>query len=343
MQELPKAWRSAMALAISFSLAANVARADIPPGGTHGVSKSWPAARATATNFSPFVGDHIRNLTPDQQGGLWFSDAGTLEHVDRSGAMRNYVITQEWLWYPMGITRDTTGRLWFSLGQSGRIGMLDKLGRVQTQKLVARANFPDIRDIAFDRQGVLWFNDFGRRSVGRRTAQGRVKEIPVPGGAYPLGLTICNSKMWVVAKGNGGDALYTVRGDLRSLQPARTWRNSGNLTIACDARGVLWYAHSPYQDSAVEGSVDRENAVHEEATRFRYEQVHGGWNGSIWFTGFDSSEHLILETMVDKHRVERTLPILLTVFGDQFTTTADGAAWLTVRYPHSLVRVRFDH
>lgn len=102
-----------------------------------------------------------------------------------------------------------------------------------------RKNFPDIRGIAFDADGALWFEDLGRHSVGRRTKAGGVDEIPIPGDAFPVAFAFCNSKAWIMAEATGiqkagdyGTSLYFVEDDIRALRLARVWQSEGLSSLA---------------------------------------------------------------------------------------------------------------
>jgi hypothetical protein len=339
-----------------------VSRADIPLPGTHGSPKRWQIG-ITVTNFSPFAFDGpIVALTPDKRGGVWFGLGRTLEHIDATGKMQNFEASSEWLWQIGGIAYDPSGRLWFSLGQSGRVGTIDSHGRLQTRILVARDDFPDIRTIAFDAKGTLWFQDVGRRSIGRRLVDGSVREIPLPDKGYlnPLStgdLTICNSQIWIAASSNhlraDGSysappyvALYAVQGDLHALRRVHTWTHEGHSSIACDSQGNLWFTHaSSTVWASLAGFIDRRNGVHEQRVDDQYQRVFAGWNGSIWFAGYDSRQRLwstprfLLTRQIGDHTVEWMLPI--RAYTGSLTTTADGTVWLSVIYPHSVVRLKF--
>jgi len=338
-------------LMIVAALYGGVARAKIPPPGTHGVSKYWTEADADVTNFSPFAFNAaIGALTPGKHGGIWFGLGQTLEHIDRRGHMRNYQVSNEWLWEVSGISYDGSGHLWFSLGQSGRIGTIDAHGETHTEVLVARRYFSDIRAIEFDSLGTLWFQDVGRRSVGRRTRSGHVKEIPVPRGDYPTSLEICNSRVWVAARGRQSNAIYFVRGNLHSLQRVKIQLPSGIVSIACDAQGTLWFADAAYQALSTVGYIDRRGLVHVQTSFLFDERVHHGYRGSIWFSGFSAmserdwtSSRLVLMHVSHGHQKAVTLPIGFAAFQNSLATTSDHALWLGLSFPESIVRLSFRH
>jgi len=353
----------ASAILLASLALTRVSRADVPPPGTHGAPKRWQIG-VTVTNFSPFAFDGpIVGLTPDKRGGVWFGLGRTLEHIDATGRMQNYEVSREPLWRIGGIAYDPSGHLWFSLGQSGRVGTVDSNGRLQTRILVARNDFPDVRSIAFDAQGTLWFQDVGRRSIGRRLADGSAREIPIPDNGYsnPLRtgeLTICNSQIWIAANNNhiradgsrgatpAYDAIYAVQGDLHALRRIHTWFHEGYSSIACDSHGNLWFTHVPYIWASLAGFIDRSNAVHEREVDDQYQRVYAGWNGSLWFAGYDSKQlawstrRFLLSHEIGDRTVEWLLPIPAST--GSLTTTADGSVWLGVVYPHSVVRLRFQ-
>lgn len=339
-----------VAVALLASAMSVPSLASIPAPGTHGVSKIWPAIRATAINFSPFSFDaHIVALSPDGSGGVWFGLGETLEHIDRFGAMHNYDTRQSWLWQISGLARDPAGRLWFSLGQSGRIGTFDNHGALQTRIVVARKFFPDIHQIIFGGDGTLWFQDFGRLAVGERTPNGRLREMPLPDGGTPSAIARCDHKLWIATSGRAYDAIYTVTGNLRSLHRVAMLRRPGRISIACSLAGNLWFAHVPSQDNTTSsGYIDARGVVHAYGVGLQSGTVHRGGDGSIWFAGFRASSprewtsaRLVLIRLAPKHDHAWTLPVPFDAFDDSLTSSG-GAVWLSCNNPDSVLKVTFE-
>ncbi len=145
----------------------------LPPGQHAAHAKYWPRLQRWVTNFTP-LSFHlgITNLTPGFERDLWFSVGEALEHIDRNGRMTQYRMPYS-LWRISGIARGPDGRIWFSAGQSGRIGTVDRAGKLRMEQLVPRRHFPDIRELVVTPSGDLWFSDFGRASIGHRTPNHR--------------------------------------------------------------------------------------------------------------------------------------------------------------------------
>lgn len=198
--------------------------AAIPFPGQHSEHpKYWAAVHRWVTNYSPYsYSGRISALTGDGKGGVWFGINSSLEHIDAGGRMSQYVMP-EWLWEIYGFARDGTGRLWFSLGQSGRIGTIRSDGSLQTRVVVPRRFFPDIRDIAFDADGALWFTDFGRRSVGVLSSGGILREEPL-NDPYATHVVLQNGRPYLAYH-----ALGALSGQMQPLSP-RTLKPSGRLT-----------------------------------------------------------------------------------------------------------------
>ena len=198
--------------------------AAIPFPGQHSERpKYWAAVHRWVTNYSPYsFSGRISALTGDGNGGVWFGVNSSLEHIDAGGRMSQYVMP-EWLWEIYGFARDPSGRLWFSLGQSGRIGTIRSDGNLQTRIVVPRRFFPDIRDIAFDANGTLWFTDFGRRSVGMLTSGGNLREEPL-NDPYATHIALKNGRPYVAYYSPGA-----LSGQMQRLSPS-TLKPSGRLT-----------------------------------------------------------------------------------------------------------------
>ncbi|MEO9170834.1 MAG: hypothetical protein ABI282_00285 [Candidatus Baltobacteraceae bacterium] len=331
---------------------ASPAVADIPPPGQHTASpKFWKTAHRWVTNFSPFAFDGpVTGLISDRSGGAWFGLGQTVEHISSFGAVQNYTITKQWLWQVWSLARDPSGRIWFSLGQSGRIGTLDKYGRAYTLVVVARRFNPDIRKIVFAPNGDLWFQDYGRASIGRRSSDGSVKEIPTANGAWPIDIEFCNGRMWAVTQGNAHDAIYRIDGNLDSVFRFHDWKRYGESSLACDAGGRLWYSHfSAYRTYSRQGYIDRDGGTYEAAAMLQDERVFSAPDrGTVWFSGFrsfaptayDRARLTLLERNGKGQTVnDMTLPIPWPVFSGTLTAARDGTVWLGIWYPHSVVRL----
>jgi streptogramin lyase len=297
------------------------------------------------TNFNP-TDTPVVGLSPDGSGGLWFGAGPNLDHIDRDGRIETYPISREWLWSVSGVAIDPHGRRWYSLGQSGRIATLDGHRRVRTQVLVPRRYFPDIRDLVFDARGTLWFVDSGRSSLGRRTAQGVVREKPFSADVTIHGLVRCGNAIWVTTSRNRESTIFTIPGDLQSLRAARTWNDYRYISIACDANGTLWYSAMRTERTTI-GTIDPDGRSREFAESLDGAFVQSGADGSIYLTGEQTGrEHCACSTAArlaifrphGDHFSATTLPILSWT-EVAFASARNGTLWLAVRDPWSVVRM----
>jgi streptogramin lyase len=215
----------AIAVILALGFTCSLATAAIPPPGQHSAHpKYWATLHRWVTNYSPlqFEGS-IAAIASDGGRGVWFGQEYRLYHLD-SHERISEIDMPEYLWEVDGFARDPSGRLWFALGQSGRIGTLDERARVRTRVVVPRRFFPDIRDIAFAADGTLWFRDFGRRSIGRLSPDGNLLEVPID-DAYASRLMVCGARVYVV-----DESPYVNGPEQFSLRNSTTLR-----TIAVDA------------------------------------------------------------------------------------------------------------
>lgn len=321
--------------------------ADVPAPGQHSIKpKYWRSARRWVVNFSPYTFDApIADLTPDGKDGLWFALGQTLEDISCDGSMQNYAVSEP-LWQISSLARDRDGRLWFSLGQSGRVGILSSKKKIDTQVIVPRRDFPDIRAIAFGPDGSLWFEDVGRRSVGRRTRNGVTSEIPLPNGEYPTAFAYCASRVWVVGLSRFGETLYVADADFNRFHTRTTWRGIGGL--ACGRGGALWFTRAAYAARPLtEGYIDHRGRVHETGGGLIDESVSGDAVDGAWFTGFqyrksdDRREHMrfvLRHAHVRRKSSEYIVPLSMLTIGP-VTLTSDGTIWMANELPYSLVRM----
>lgn len=328
------AFRGCVGLALALVFATScVALADIPLPGQHSArAKFWPSVRRWVVNFSPYAfNGPIVGLHSDGAGGAWFGVGQTVEHITADGRVANYVASTESLWQVRSITTDTAGRIWFSLGQSGRIGTIDRSGRVQTSVLVPRRYNPDIRDITFDRAGTLWFSDVGRRSVGRKTLGLPVEEIALPDAGIPLQVLSCAGRVLVTSwNSNGASHMYALATDRAALRiTASEERNYGRL--ACDTRGATWFAspsNAGYFDTAGRPQTRR--------AAFVTTAVAPAANGGVWFAGYRGElsinlEHRLYLQRVDERKAAQTVTLPID-YGDLggFSVANDGTIWVAI-------------
>lgn len=314
--------------------------AGLPPGEHSKTPKLWER-----------VGKHVVNYTPRDFGGrihaltargdeLWFALGNTLEHIERSGRLTSFPMPAP-QWQVGGIAAGPANTVWFSAGQSGRIGFVDAAGHYHFQQLVARRFFPDIRDIAPMAGGDLWFLDLGRASFGHRTPSGRVYERHVTGPqANPSHLAACGGKIWVSSTtpfGLGNFGTLDARARVRPYQlpiMQRGWIEA----LACDRRQRLWFTYvTPYdreqqRQHAFVGYVDASGKAGFLSGDFSGAGALAAANdGGLWlsvFAGYRpgaSPRPTLMHVDRNAQRWKRELP---TVPPYSMAVTTDGSLWL---------------
>jgi hypothetical protein len=323
---------------------------DFPPPGQHSSSpKFWRSANRWIENFSPFdFSARIAGLKPDGSGGLWFGLGRTLEHINRSGVMQSVTVSPNWLWQVWSLARDPSHRLWFSIGQSGRIGTIDANGRIHTEVLVPRRYFPDIRQIAFASDGTLFFLDLGRRSIGRRTSDGTVDEVPLPHDRYPVDFTFCNGRPWVVARSPRRIGIFVASSDLRELREFYPFRDNGLVSLGCDSHSDVWFTYSGYRPgAALTGFIDRKNRIFQSESTIRDHHIAGTDDGA-WVIGTTSpstNAWLLSNTTLEHRRGQHlvstwVLPVsFYQVWQTQLTVSSDQTIWMSLNTIYSIVRL----
>lgn len=317
------------------------ARAAIPAPGQHSIRpKYWATFHRWVTDFSPYAFDSSVNaLLPDGHGGVWFAIGSSLERVTSGGEVRIVYDSHEWLWEIWGLARDAHGRVWFSLGQSGRIGEVEPDGRIRIRSLVPRSDFPDIRQIAFAPDGSLWFSDVGRSSIGVRSPDGLVREIPTP--KRDLGtFAYCNGKAWVAESG----VVYESDPRLSAFMQTLTQRSGDFPFISCDAAGDLWFARSSWQGANwAAGFIDVHGSVHRVSPGFDPTGVFAGDDGAVYFTGVlhDGNGYRTIVARFVHGRLawRRSIPDDIA-YGMNMTATPDGTIWIGTRSPQAILRAK---
>lgn len=323
-----------------------------PPPGHHSVApKYWPGPKLHVVNYSPYdYSSPVDAMIADRHGdGIWYAIGSSIEHLDRNGNMHVVWTSDEWLWRIYGMTYDAQGRLWFSLGQSGRIAMLDARGRVHIEHLVARYHFPDIRDIAFDSRGSLWFVDVGRRSIGRRLEDGTVREVPIEASiakasAWPYVLAMCAGKPYIGAGDSTQSFVLTSSPDLSTLSVIKAGGSTLWSSPVCDAEGRLWMVSANYTQVARIATRERDGRTRAWRSGLFGPQVVADPRRGVWLStsrvaratyGSPVVEHMLPDGTL---RQRWTLPTGSLSFGPTLATAP--AFWIATSFPQSIVELR---
>jgi len=249
--------------------------------------KYWPSIDRYVTNYTPYELDfRIDDLTPDDDAGLWFSVGHSIEHIDRAGRMESFSMPSDY-WLVSSVVIHNN-KVFFSAGQSGKIGIIDRDNQLNFIQVVPSRYFPSLRDLVLNRAGEMWFLDVGRKSIGYRSANGRVVENPVPGGAYPIKMQHCMGRLWVSAStdsyGHGGFGVVDSSFHLqwRRLDPT----SPTNLFVSdmtCDAKNRLWLTISSGRTSYV-ARLDRKYTPFWGAAAAT--RIYPARDGGVWITSW---------------------------------------------------------
>jgi len=329
-----------MAFAVAFSLLpSGCARSQgLPPGHHTSPPKSWKSITASVVNFTPFQFNYrIENLTPGPNHDLWFSAGSSVEHIDAQDSMSEIPMPYS-QWTIGGIAVTTTGVV-FTIGQSGKVGIIDSGGSVRYVQVVPRKDFPDLRDLVVDGGGEMWFVDLGRKSIGYRAPDGRVVEHPFPDNTYPIQMRHCMGRLWVVAiNPTAGTELFFIGDNLRPIPYPSVVRKPMQIeAMACDVSDRLWLS-TGYGATISTLWFDRSG---------HHKEIGGIGNaiapdlvGGIWAQGPQQYgwRLMLIHVAANGARRDVTLPASIPV-GHDLVVDGDGTMWLAVDYGGSPVAV----
>lgn len=241
----------------------HVASAGLPAGQHTLVPKVWSEGPWHVTNYSPseFHGP-IGSLTPGTHNDLWFSVGPSIAHIDSQRKLTTIRMPED-RWVVSGIAI-AHRQIWFSAGQSGKVGIVDLAGRVRFLQVVPRRDFPDLRDLIINSAGEMWFIDYGRSSIGYRSSAGRVvenpfapasakvAEIPYAERVFPTRMMHCMGKIWVSTFGQKGLGLYVIDENLRPQPFFIELPKAGEtFDMECDTSDRLWLSVTDYRNGLV--------------------------------------------------------------------------------------------
>jgi hypothetical protein len=266
------------ACAVALAFLAPRASADILPPGQHsGTPKVWPRLGWHVTNFTPLQFDGpIIDLTAGTHGDVWFGAGSSLEHIDRQRNMSvAHMPYSDWMVSGISVVGD---EVWFSAGQSGKLGILDDAGRVRFVQAVPRPFNPDLLDVVANQDGEAWFVDSGRSSIGYRSSSGRLVEKPFPHNVVPTHMRHCMGRLWATA-----GSLYSIDDDLRprpiSLGLAPEYSAQ---SLACDVFDRLWVFATDGEDGTLVRIDSRGGRKQTTISNARGGTIGADLTGGVW-------------------------------------------------------------
>jgi hypothetical protein len=330
------------------------ASAGLPPGQHTAARKLWSNGPWRVTNYTPLeINYRIDSLTPGTDHDLWFSLGSSIEHIDAQRAMMAIRLPEP-QWIVSGIAI-ANGQVWFSAGQSGKVGLVEADDHVRFNQVVPRRDFPDLRDLFVNSAGDMWFIDAGRASIGYRSAAGRVVENPfsiTPQTAverqygtrvYPERMAHCMGKFWVAARDSMRSELYVIDENLRPQpyfvnRPPRT----EVYDIACDSADRLWLYMVDYQTGSTLERFDRGGHLKTIfIPGFAGGQLTPDHSGGIWLSGIFNRGPLQSLIHIDRQSAIRTRTLPTTPAYGQWpiADASDGTMWLGITYGDSPIAV----
>ena len=149
----------------------------------------------------------------DGKGGIWFTSQNShfVGHLDIATEKVRAIRTSEppERTGPYGIVTDPTGRPWFDLLATNKIGTVDPA--TMTLKTFDLPEGARPRRIGLTTDGIVWYTDRGRDVLGRLDPKtGAVQEFPTPSGARSEGyaMTIDDAdRVWYVETGHAPNRL----------------------------------------------------------------------------------------------------------------------------------------
>jgi hypothetical protein len=341
-------------LSIIAMSCAHAATAGLPPGQHTATPKLWSEGPWRVTNYSPLEFNYrIDSLTPGTDHDLWFSIGSSIDHIDAQRTM-TAIRMPEPQWIVSGITI-ANRQVWFSAGQSGKVGLVGSDGQPSFFQAVPRRDFPDLRDIFVNSAGDMWFVDAGRSSIGYRSASGRVVENPFNitpetvvesqygTRVYPERMAHCMGKFWVAARDSMRSELYVIDENLRP-QPYFVNRPAHTevYDIACDSADRLWLDLVDYRTGSTVERFDK--GGHFKTiflSGFAGGELTPDQSGGVWLTGLFNRGPLQSLIHIDRQSAitKRTLPTTPAYGQWPIADASDGTLWLGVTYGNSPIAV----
>lgn len=119
-------------------------------------------------------------LGPD--GALWFTEYGNntyatgpaIGKIDTSGNITRYSLSGYYSIYPIHITSNPDGNLWFAT--QNQIGSISTTGTINITSSTAAG----IGELVSGANGTLWYTDRGNNSIVKRTLSGNTSSYSIP-------------------------------------------------------------------------------------------------------------------------------------------------------------------
>lgn len=272
----------------------------------------------------------------DAAGGLWFTegDNNAVSRLAPDGSVTAHKLPTPNA-EPSSLALDRTGKLWFVEMEGGRIGRLDRSGRIT--EFPTSDGHPGT--IAVDARGDAWFTQMAGHEastdphaghgsamvakVGRIDAAGKMHDYRLAEG-WPTSIAFArgDDRAWVSVLVPG----ERPRGKLLRLDrvgrwtPVAAWENScpGNLTLQANGRP----AYSDHCRGVV-GRVDGRGGLVEQAlpAGTYIQQLAAAPDGSLWFSGDEKGRLGRVDrdgklSYLERRADDQTMAVLVTRRGE---------------------------
>jgi virginiamycin B lyase len=234
------------------------------------LAKFDPVSKNFTEYKVPWVGD-MWGVVADPRGYIWFTQYSGKGSVNPGGAIvqggtgriahfdiasRNFtsipIFTNSS--FPMRLTMDQRGRIWFTEFLGNKIGLFDPTSN-RLQEYPIPTNSSGATDLTFDNHGDLWFSESYARQLGEFNPQNeKFMEYPLGAETHsqivssPVGLAVdMRGNLWVAD--HGGNWIVKFNPQTRMtvkypthFPPEDVYPISLVNDLLIDSRGYVWFA-----------------------------------------------------------------------------------------------------
>ncbi|MHB2000902.1 MAG: virginiamycin B lyase family protein [Solirubrobacteraceae bacterium] len=287
----------------------------------------WKLRAATSTTVDPEGADLTTTTTYNEATG---DVVETSKPERKAGDVREYALPGEGK--PDHIAEGAEGDLWFTDGNTNKVGRMTPAGAVSEYALPSNSS---PHGITLGKEGDLWFTEENSDKIGKITPAGAISEYALRSGSVPS----------AIAVGAEGDLWFTDYSKIGKITPAGAVSEYAlpamtNVTaIALGAEGDLWFTVGTSEGDFASkiGRITPEGAITEYplANNSYPNSIALGKEGDLWFTEGNANE--IGKVTPEGAITQYALPE--TTAPNSVTLGAEGALWFTEEDPHKIGRI----
>ena len=240
------------------------------------------------------------NITAGPDRALWFTEryGGSIGRISTDGIITEYSIADNGWYYPvlMGITAGPDGALWFIAWHLDNRGIpsYSTVGSISTAGVIRQYLLPGSLSkaggsITTGPDGALWFNYAYRKSIGRITVDGTIKDYAMPSEIYWNTLLPMTSgpdgALWFTPQGVPGIIGRLTTAGAIKLYPVPA-QNSETEAITAGPDGALWFIEHAWPPSDRIGRITTDGLITNYiALPFASLYITAGPDEALWFVG----------------------------------------------------------